>query len=212
VEGEGLRRPGRLRDGRRAQATLEFAFSAPLLLLCLFAAIDAAAWAVQNSAAVAAVEEGARLAASAPDTPLGQSAPDARQVTDGVIRQLQPAMFGTGVRPWCTSMCGDAAARPCSGADCRFQACPSTPDEVASVFGPRVVAVCVQENTVPRCTVRPTSTTPGVPPYCGDSPTVTVRAIGFMASLVPPSLGLGWHSGEIPVQVTATTHALRFAP
>jgi hypothetical protein len=41
---------------------------------------------------------------------------------------------------------------------------------------------------------------------------VTVRVIGFLASLVPPLSGLGWHAGEIPLDIVATTHALRFAP
>jgi hypothetical protein len=40
---------------------------------------------------------------------------------------------------------------------------------------------------------------------------VTVRVIGFLASLVPPLSGLGWHAGEIPIDVVATTHTLRFA-
>jgi hypothetical protein len=41
---------------------------------------------------------------------------------------------------------------------------------------------------------------------------VTVRVIGFLASLVPPLSGLGWHAGEISLDIVATTHALRFAP
>lgn len=179
-----------------AQATIEFAFSAPLLLLCLFASIDAAAWSLQNSAAVAAVEEGARLAASAPGSPLGQSAPNAAQVTDGVIKQLQTAMFATSIRPWC----GTHSAAACAAA-----ACPHSPDAVEASLGPRVVVVCVREQRPSPCNAAV------VAPYCGDPPTITVRVIGFMASLVPPSFGLGWHGGEIPLDVSATTHTLRFA-
>jgi hypothetical protein len=39
---------------------------------------------------------------------------------------------------------------------------------------------------------------------------VTVRVIGFLASLVPPLSGFGWRTGEIPVDIVATTHTLRF--
>jgi len=207
---EGDRR--RRRRGS-AQATLEFAFSAPLLLLCLFATVDAAAWAVQHSAAVAAVEEGARLAASAAGSPLGQAPPNATQVTSSVRGRLQPALFATAVRPWCdAASCAASGAGRCSGADCRFAQCPSSPNEVQGVFGPRTVAVCVHEQSPPGCIAAPSPSRPGDPPYCGDSPTVTVRVIGYMASLVPPSFGLGWQAGEIPLDVVATTHALRFAP
>jgi hypothetical protein len=192
MEGDVRVRPRRS-FRRCGQATLEFAFSAPLLLLCLFAAVDAATWAVENSAAVAAVEEGARLAASAPGTPLEQHPPGAAQVTHGVVAQLRSAMFATEVRPWPDD-------------------CPASPDVVEAVFGPRVVAVCVHESSSPRCSVAPSPAAPGVPPYCGESPMVTVRVVGFAASLVPPSFGLGWPSGEIPVDLRATTHTLRFAP
>jgi len=176
----------------RAQATIEFAFSAPLLLLCLFATIDAAAWALQNSAAVAAAEEGARIAASAAGTPVGQHAPSAAQVTRGVTAQLEPALFATSVRPWGSPRC------------------PRKPDEVEAAFGPRVVAVCVRENDPPPCTTPATAQSPALPLLCDDSPTVSVRVVGFMASLVPPGFGLGRHGGEIAVDVSATTHTLRF--
>jgi hypothetical protein len=217
---EGVVRRGRrlLRGGNRAQATIEFAFSAPLLLLCLFATVDAAAWALQNSAAVAAVEEGARLAASAAGTPLGHQAPNAVQVTDGVVAQLRSAMFATSVRPWCDPAPGAACSAVttpqarCRTAGCRFQQCPASPNDVEAAFGPRVIAVCVHENDPAPCTAPATPTSPGVPAYCDDSPTVSVRVVGFMASLVPPSFGLGWHGGEIPIDVGATTHTLRFAP
>ncbi len=203
MEGDARQARRLLHAGRRAQATLEFAFSAPLLLLCFFGAIDAAAWSMQSSAAVASVEQGARLAASAAGSPLGQKAPNAAQVTNAVAAQLKTAMFATAVRPWCDPHAlGACAARPC----------PQSPDAVEAVFGSRVLAVCVQEQDPARCTVPPSATAAGVPAYCNDSPTVTVRIIGFAASLVPPSFGLGWHAGEIPFNIGATAHVLRFAP
>jgi hypothetical protein len=199
---EGVRRRGRdRRSSRRAQATLEFAFSAPLLLLCLFGAVDAAAWSVQQGAAVAALEQGTRIAASAPAEPTSTATPTAAEVTAAVVSHLRPAMFATGVRPWCGS-----------GARCGTRPCPPSPAAVQSAFGPRVVAVCVEEHAAPPCVTDPTPGSLGVPPYCGESPTVTVRAVGYMASLVPPGFGLGWQSGEIPLDVGATTHALTFAP
>ena len=187
---EGGPRP---RRRRCAQATIEFAFSAPLLLLCLFGTVDAAAWALQNSSAVAAVEEGARLAASAAGSPLGEQAPTTAQVTAGVTTQLRTAMFGTAVRPW-----------PSAG-------CPDSADAVERALGSRVLAVCVHEVDPVPCVRPPSATTLGVPALCGEPATVTVRVVGFMASLVPPSFGLGWHGGEIPLDVRATTHVLRFA-
>lgn len=200
MEGAARRGRSRQRAGGSAQATLEFAFSVPLLLLCLFATVDAATWAIQTSAAVAAVEEGARLAASAPGTPVAEQPPTAAQVTGGVIAQLKPALFATSIRPWC------------AGAACASAGCPSTPAQVEAAFGPRVVAVCVHENAPPRCSAAATAASEAAPPYCDDPPTVTVRAVGFLASLVPPSFGLGWPSGEIPISVGATTHTLRFTP
>jgi Flp pilus assembly protein TadG len=184
---------GRGRLSRRAQATIEFAFSAPLLLLCLFGAVDSAAWALQNSSAVAAAEKGARLAASAVGTPVGQAAPNSAQLTAGVIAQLRTAMFATTVTAW------------------PRQGCPGSSSDVEAAVGARTIVVCVQEHDPPACSRPPTPTNPGVPAYCGESPTITVRVVGFMASLVPPSFGLGWHGGEIPLDVRATTHVLRFA-
>jgi len=190
---EGDERVRRCRRRTRAQATLEFAFAAPLFLLCFFATIDAALWAVQSSAVVSAVEEGARVAASAASTPAGQRAPSAQEVTAGVVGQLKSALFATSVRTWTA-------------------ACPAAPGDVEAVFGPRVVAVCVHENAPPPCTTPPRGVPAPYPLYCADSPTVSVRVVGFIASLVPPAFGLGWHGGEIPVDDGATTHTLRFAP
>jgi hypothetical protein len=102
-------------------------------------------------------------------------------------------MFATAVMPW-----------PDRG-------CPPTPDAVESRLGARVIAVCLQELDPPPCATPATAFTPGTPPYCGESPMVTVRVVGFIASLVPPSFGLGWHAGEIPIDVRATAHVLRFA-
>jgi len=190
---EGDERVKRWRGRARGQATLEFAFAAPLFLLCLLGTIDAALWAVQTSAAVSAVEEGARVAASAVNGPLAPSPPNARDITSSVESQLKNALFATSVRPWPRS-------------------CPATPGDVEALFGPRVVAVCVHENQPPACTTPPAGVQPPYPLYCADSPTVSVQVIGFMASLVPPSFGLGWRGGEIPLDIGATTHTLRFAP
>jgi Flp pilus assembly protein TadG len=66
-----LRRAAR----RRGQATIEFAFVAPLFFLCFFAAIDAALWAIQTSASVSAAEQAARLAAAAANSPQSEDTP-----------------------------------------------------------------------------------------------------------------------------------------
>src|ERR1700686_2055188 len=93
---QGVRpRPRRLRRGG-AQATLEFAFVAPLFLLCFLAAVDSGIWAVQNSAEVSA-EAAARDAASAGASPLAQTAPDARGVTFAIVGRLQQALFATAI-------------------------------------------------------------------------------------------------------------------
>jgi Flp pilus assembly protein TadG len=209
----------RARRARRGQATLEFAFAAPLFLLCLFATVDAALWSVQTNAEVAAVENAARAAASAGTSPLAQTAPDARAITQGVTAHLGQALFGTRVVAWCDTASGAPCAPPtsasgaCNGSACRFLTCPSTPQDVQAVFGPRVVAVCVHEQAPPPC-----ATTGGAAvaaqrsPYCSDPPTVTVRVIGFLASLVPPGFGAGESGGELPTDIAATTHTLRFAP
>jgi hypothetical protein len=41
---------------------------------------------------------------------------------------------------------------------------------------------------------------------------ITVRVIGFVASLVPTGFGPGAGGFELPTDVSATTHTLRFAP
>jgi hypothetical protein len=108
---------------------------------------------------------------------------------------------------WC-----EPGGGPCSGqagGSGTFAHCPGSPDQVEQRLGPRTVAVCDDTSVpAPACPAPPLPATP----RCGDPPTVTVHVIGFMASLVPPLSGLGWRAGEIPVDVTATTHALRFAP
>jgi hypothetical protein len=200
-----------MRRRSRCQATVEFAVAAPLFLLCLLATIDAGLWAVQSSAEVAAVQQAARLAASAGAAPLGQPAPDARAVTGGVAPQLEQALFATRVVPWCDPAPSATCAPPwpggiCNGAACQFLTCPASPAAVQDVFGPRVVAVCVLQHNAPPCV------TPADSPYCDDTPTVTVRVVGFVASLVPPGFGLGEVGGELPTDIGATTHTLRFAP
>jgi hypothetical protein len=107
---------------------------------------------------------------------------------------------------WC-----DPAGGPCpapAGAVAVFAHCPTGPDEVEQHFGARTVAIC--DDTSPASVPCPAAPLPPTP-RCGDPPTVTVHVIGFLASLVPPLSGLGWHAGEIPIDIVATTHTLRFA-
>ena len=177
----------RRRRPTRSQATVEFAFVAPLFLLCFLATVDAGLWAVQSSAEVAAVQQAARVAASAGASPLSSVAPDARTVTATVAPRLEQALFATRIVPWSRS-------------------CPSSPSDVEALFGPRVVALCTDEHDPPPCSA------PSRPPYCTDTPTITVRVIGFVASLVPPGFGISSSGGEMPTEVSATTHTLRFAP
>jgi len=186
--GAGLRRLA----GRRGQATVEFAFVAPIFFLCFFAAVDAGLWAVQTSASVSAAE---------------QAAPSPDVLFAAVRNQLQQAMFGTTVVAWCDRRAGPCTTPTSVGAG-TFTRCPTTPDEVERHFGARTVAVCDETSPpAPACPVAPLPPTP----RCGDPPTVTVHVIGFLASLVPPVSGLGWRAGEIPIDIVATTHTLRFA-
>ncbi len=180
---------------------------APLFFLCLFAAIDAGLWAVQTSASVSAAEQAARLAAAASSSPQSEETPSPDVLFAAVRSQLQQAMFGTTVVPWC-----DRAQGPCLTPANRgagdFARCPTTPEQVERRFGARTVAVCDQTSLpAPPCPAAPLPPTP----RCGDPPMVTVHVIGFLASLVPPVSGLGWRTGEIPIDVVATTHTLRFA-
>jgi TadE-like protein len=190
----------------RAQATVEFAVVIPLFLLCLIGALDAGLWALQTSAEVSAVEQAAMLAASAGSSPTSETAPDARAVTAAISAKLSSALFGTGIVSWC----GAAAAGGC--APDVSESCPATPADVQASEGPRVVVVCVSEEDPPACITPP----PGVPaPYprgCDDSPMITVRVIGFVASFVPPGFGPGANGFELPTDIAATTHTLRFAP
>lgn len=195
---------------RRAQSTVEFAFVAPLFLLCFFAAVDAALWAVQTSASVSAAEQAVRLAAAASGNAGSEGTPSPPVLLDDVRHQLQQAMFGTTVVAWC-----DPRGGPCpsvsapAAASVDFTTCPTTPREVEQHFGARTVAVCDATNPgAPPCPPPPLPP----PPRCGDPPTVTVHVIGYLASLVPPLSGFGWHGGEIPIDIIATTHTLRFAP
>jgi len=211
----------RRRRPRRGQATLEFAFTFPLYLIVFFASIDAALWAIQTSAAVTAAEVAARLAAAVEvcdnpscltnptiDTRVPEGAPAAADVTTSVRQRLQEAMFGTTVVPWCEEQQGKPPAQR-TAADCKqtgaYSQCPTTPDQVltsnVNVGGgggsDRTVAVCVEE--APPCAA----------PCSAD---VTVRIIGYLASLVPPAFGLGWKAGQIPINVGARIHAQRFNP
>ena len=194
------------RGRRRAQATVEFAVVVPLFLGCFLAAIDAGLWAVQTSAEVSAVEQAAMVAASAGSSPTAQTAPDARTVTAAVATRLRSALFGTGITSWC-DIAADGTCRP----DTEEQ-CPATPAAVQAREGPRVVVICVSELDPPACVTPPPGVPAPYPPGCDDSPLVTVRVIGFVASLVPPGFGPGAQAFEIPTDISATTHTLRFAP
>jgi TadE-like protein len=192
---------------RRGQATIEFAFVAPLFFLCFFAAVDAGLWAIQTSASVSAAEQGARLAASAASSPQSEETPSPAVLFAAIRTQLRQALFGTTVVPWCDPRGGPCPTAP--GSDGPFAHCPAVPGQVEQRFGPRTVAVCDDTAApAPPCPAPPLPPTP----RCGDPPTVTVHVIGFLASLVPPLSGFGWHAGEIPIDIVATTHALRFAP
>jgi TadE-like protein len=196
--------------GPRAQATVEFAFVAPLFFLCFFAAIDAGLWAIQTSASVSAAEQAVRLAAAAAGSPQSEQTPSPQVLFGAVRTQLAQAMFGTRIVAWCDPA-GGACPTPVGsvGAQAPFAHCPATPDEVEQHFGARTVAVCDDTSApAPPCPPPPLPPTP----RCGDPPTVTVHVIGFLASLVPPLSGFGWHAGEIPIDITATTHTLRFVP
>lgn len=178
----------------RCQATLEFAFVAPLFLLCFLASIDAGLWAVENGAEVSAVEQAARLAAASGTAPVGAPPPDSRSVTAAITPRLQQSLFATRVAAW-----------PGTG-------CPAGPAQVEAALGPRTVALCLEEHAQPACPVTAPGASSPAPAYCQDPPTVHVRLIGHVASLVPPGFGIGGSGGEIPADVAVSTHTLRFAP
>jgi hypothetical protein len=188
------------------QALLEFAVVLPLFLICLIGALDAGLWAVQTSAEVSAVQQAVMIAASAGSSPVSETAPDARAVTAAISGRLRSALFGTDVRSWCTAD-ASGACEPDTA-----QQCPSTPAQVEAADGPRVVVVCVNESDPPACTKPPSGQPAPWPLGCDDSPTITVRVVGFVASLVPPGFGPGAGGFEIPTNISATTHTLRFAP
>jgi hypothetical protein len=168
---------------RGGQALIEFAVVLPLFLLCLIGALDAGLWAVQTSAEVSAVEQGAMIASSAGSSPTSQTAPDARAVTAAISGRLRTALFGTNVESWCAPDAGGGCAPDAA------QRCPSTPVEVQNADGPRVVVVCVSEADPPACTPPPRGRVAPFPPGCEDSPLITVRVVGFVASFVPPGFG-----------------------
>jgi hypothetical protein len=203
---EGVVRPRRTPRGRCGQAIVEFAVVLPLFLFCLIGALDAGLWAVQTSAEVSAVEQAAMIASSAGSSPVSETAPDARAVTAAISGRLRSALFGTAIDSWCaTDATGNCA--PDS-----TQRCPTTPAEVQAKEGPRVVVVCVSEADPPACTTPPPGLRSPYPPGCADSPMITVRVIGFVASFVPPGFGPGAGAFELPTDISATTHTLRFAP
>jgi len=181
---------------------LEFAVVAPLFFLCLFGAVDAGLWALETGAEVAAVQQAARDAASAAGSPLSEAAPNAAQLAGDIAPRLRQSLFATTIVPWCGV----------NAAGCGAAACPASPAEVQARFGPRVVAICVEQEAPPACTTPPPGVASPFPPACGDSPIVTVRVIGYIAALVPPGLGIGAQGGEVPSDVVASTHVLRFAP
>ena len=205
-EFEGVVRPRRAPGARGGQALVEFAVVLPLFLFCLIAALDAGLWAVQTSAEVSAVEQAAMIASSAGTSPISETAPDTRAVTAAISGRLRSALFGTAIESWC-------APDPSGGcAPDTAQHCPLTPAQVQTVDGPRVVVVCVSEADPPACTTPPPGQAAPYPAGCGDSPMITVRVVGFVASFVPPGFGPGAGAFELPTNISATTHTLRFAP
>jgi TadE-like protein len=202
----GVVRLRRMRHAQRGQALLEFAVVLPLFLLCLIGALDAGLWAVQTSAEVSAVQQAAMIASSAGSSPVSETAPDARAVTAAISGRLRSALFGTAIESWCaTDTNGDCAPDT-------TQQCPTTPAQVQAADGPRVVVVCVSEADPPACTKPPPGQVSPWPIGCDDSPMITVRVIGFVASVVPPGFGPGAAGFELPTDISATTHTLRFAP
>ena len=205
-EFEGVVRPRRMRRRGRGQAIVEFAVVLPLFLICLIGALDAGLWAVQTSAEVSAVEQAAMIASSAGSSPTSETAPDARAITAAISGRLRSALFGTAIESWCATDASGACAPD------TVQRCPPTPATVQAADGPRVVVICVSESDPPACTTPPPGQTSPYPPGCNDSPLITVRVIGFVASLVPPGFGPGAGGFELPTNISATTHTLRFAP
>jgi hypothetical protein len=190
----------------RGQALLEFAVVLPLFLLCMIGALDAGLWAVQTSAEVSSVQQAAMIASSAGSSPVSETAPDARAVAAAISGRLRSALFGTTIESWCATDATGACAPDST------QHCPTTPAQVQSADGPRVVVVCVSEADPPACTTPPPGQPAPWPIGCNDSPMITVRVIGFVASLVPPGFGPGAGGFELPTNISATTHTLRFAP
>ena len=174
---------------------------APLFFLCFFAAIDAGLWAIQTSASVSAAEQAARLAAAAATHPQSEETPSPGVLFAAVRTQLQQAMFGTSggrlVRPRRRTL-SRRRRRPVAAACSRAARPVPTRSSSASVRAPSRSATRPRP-PAPACPAPPLPPTP----RCGDPPTVTVHVIGFLASLVPPVSGLGWHAGEIPIDIVA---------
>lgn len=204
-EFEGVVRLRRMPHAR-GQALLEFAVVLPLFLLCMIGALDAGLWAVQTSAEVSSVQQAAMIASSAGSSPVSETAPDARAVAAAISGRLRSALFGTTIESWCATDATGACAPDST------QHCPTTPAQVQSADGPRVVVVCVSEADPPACRTPPPGQPAPWPIGCNDSPMITVRVIGFVASLVPPGFGPGAGGFELPTNISATTHTLRFAP
>ena len=180
------------RTNRAGQATVEFAFVAPLFFLALFTAVEAALWTIETSAAVSVADEGARFAASAQVQPQLGPAQKQTDLTLTVYQQvqtrLQAAMFGTRVLE--QSPCPTLSSIP-----------------AATVY------ICVTIVQNPRANAQnnnPTFNAANIvcPPTNICPKLVDVEVVGHLASLMPSGLFFG--SG-VPVHVGAETHALTFA-
>ena len=111
-----------------------------------------------------------------------------------IARGCAARCSGRAIESWCAAdAIGDCAPDT-------TQHCPSTPAEVQEADGPRVVVVCVSEADPPACTAPPPGQPSPYPRGCDNSPMITVRVIGFVASLVPPGFGPGAGGFELPTR------------
>ncbi len=186
-------RPRRTPGTRGGQALVEFAVVLPLFLFCLIGALDAGLWAVQTSAEVSAVEQAAMVASSAGSSPTSETAPDARAVLASVSSRLRSALFGRRAKLVRDNASGDCAPdRPRSGARRRPGRCSGRGWSDGWSW-------CASARPTRRRARRLTARTGHLRPYPRrlrrDSPMITVRVVGFVAS-VRAGRGFGPRAGR----------------